>query len=585
MIHQLEKKSNGIWGPLVELIPYQFIKFRGKYLLDSSRNVGDDGTIPGFLVEFISETAAAANEALTAEEERARVQQSGPDGAQSQTTLACTELAAKLTSNRAVVVCDKTETLSSVSIKRGQEAVSVSVYKRNTGDWGGYGLGTSATAAGSTKGVYVLIDTTGKIVTCVWHYHGEIVPETVVYNARHLSDRTYTLSTAGAPSTQTVSITVQLGVQNPLYAPTEEEVNAAACAALALTQNSASPGFVVCDPPPGPVSSVSIVSGAVSAQVQLYKYADGFWAGYSRIAPSTDSPTGVYARISGAGEVTCVWDSDTSDKVQKVVYTSTRMTAPSAAPSAAVVYTLASGTAAAVTAVVTLVHTSGPSPFPPVTKEEALSAEQKERELAKETSGACAALKTKVTAVQVRCEANGTPTIVSVARGTAVTALVKVYYDTATASWAGYGLSGLSGLSGAAASATNGVYVLISSTAQASSVKCVWDNSAAAPSVVEYAAKIQDRATRTYTLVETVPGPSPEPVSITVVSGQSPFPIEETTPQPQAPAPASSSGLSTEAIIGIAVGGAVGFLLIVFCVVMFLRSRKVPLVDPFRFML
>ena len=515
----------------------------------------------------------------------------GVNPTDSPSTIACTALqtSESVSSGDKPVSCSSSGSGVDVTVKRGTDTFKVTLYNRQT-KWEGYALVTTATAAtvaSELKGVYVYVSIpvpASPSVTCVWHKRDGSYQK-VVYNAAltGLSGNLYTYTLSTTPVADPVTVEAPNGAAGP-FAPTQAQVDAAACAAL---MGKFTGETFECTPPAGAEpTAVTVVRNTIATQatqVRLYKYtqqATYFWAGYGRAsAASADSPTGVYVRISASGEATCVWDSDTLANVQKVVYKSTRGTASSS--QVPVVYTLASGAET-----VTLVHTAGPSPFPPVTPEEAESEKKKEFELAAEISNACKALKAKVPAVQVLCDSTSTVTsTVMVTRGTAVTALVKLYYEAASKSWAGYGLA-----TGATGAAPKGVYVAVSLNALGVAiVKCVWD-SAAAPEPVDYLASVKDRATRTYELVDmSTTGAGKEPTSVMVLSAQSPFPIEQETPKPVAPAPpsppsssSSSSGLSTEAIIGI-VGGCVGFLLFVLFVVFMVRSRNARAADtPWR---
>jgi hypothetical protein len=458
-----------------------------------------------------------------------------------------------------------------VSIKRDDETpVSVVVYKRNTGEWGGY----APIYTQVLKGVYVLIDKAKKTVTCVWQYDKNKTPrhETIVYEARliNASALTYALAQThpvpAAAAQTTVSITVSQEVADSLPAPTQEQINAVACAALGSKFTGEE---LQCPPPVGARADVvAIVTvGATltfTARVKLYKYTRpaSFWAGYGRAANS-GALTGVYVKISSTGDVMCVWDSDTSANVKNVEYNRERV--PSASTSTSTsqvsdVYKLTSGTDN-----VTLVHDSGPSPFPPLTPEEAAEDKLKEAALAKTTAAACKALKAKVPVVL--CDSTSTVTSdVIVTRGTAAVVPVTLHYDTTSKLWTGYGLS-----TGSAGTGPKGLYVAVSTDAQGVAlVKCVWDTNPA--EVVDYRVTVQDRTAGMYALV----GPTSvgkEPVIVLVRSVQSPFPSERETSKPVAPAPAPAA-LSTEAIIGIVVGSFAGFILIVVLVVLWVRSRK-----------
>jgi hypothetical protein len=229
------------------------------------------------------------------------------------------------------------------------------------------------------------------------------------------------------------------------------------------------------------------------------------------------------------------------------------------------------------------VHDSGPSPFPPLTPEEAAEEAQKQVDLAKTTAAACKALKAKVPVVL--CDSTSTVTSdVIVTRGAAAVP-VTLHYDATSRLWTGYGLS--TGSTGTGPK--KGLYVAVSTDAQGVAVvKCVWDTNPA--EVGDYRATLQDRNARVYALVDVSPtGPTSvvkDQVRVLVTSDRSPFPSEQETPKPVAPAPSS---LSTEAIGGI-VGGILGFILIVVLVVLWVRSRKkadsLPLdrlMDNFRF--
>jgi hypothetical protein len=478
----------------------------------------------------------------------------------SRTTLTCEDLLPNPANDASIVVCAQTGTSSSVSIKRDDEnQVSVVVYKRNTGEWGGYApIDTQV-----LKGVYVLIDKSKKTVTCVWQYNRTPGHETIVYEARLIdaSTRTYALTQThpvpAAAAQTTVSITVSQEVADSLPAPTQEQINVVACAALGSKFTGEE---LKCPPPVGARADVAIVTvtkSGFTAQFNLYKYTQpaSFWAGYGRAANS-GAPTGVYVKISSTGDVTCVWDSGASG--QKVEYKSERV--PSASTSTSV-YTLTSGTDN-----VTLVHDSGPSPFPTRTPKEAEEDKKKEEDLAEKTAAACNELKAKLNLVVCGSTSTVTSTVM-VMRGTAAGVPVTLHYDVPSRLWTGYGLS-----TGSAGTGPKGLYVAVSIDAQGVAiVKCVWDTNPA--EVRDYRATLQDRTARMYALVDVSPtSVVKDTVSVLVTSDRSPFPSEQETPKPVAPAPAPSS-LSTEAIIGIVVGSVVGFILIV-VLVLWVRSRK-----------
>jgi hypothetical protein len=444
------------------------------------------------------------------------------------------------------------------------------VYKRNTGEWGGY----APIYTQVLKGVYVLIDKAKQTVTCVWQYDKNKTPrhETIVYEARliNASALTYALAQThpvpAAAAQTTVSITVSQEVADSLPAPTQEQINAVACAALGSKFTGEE---LQCPPPVGAradvVAIVTVTKSDFMARFKLYKYtqqASYFWAGYGRAGvANSGAPTGVYVKISSTGDVTCVWDSGANG--QKVEYNRERVPSTSASTSTSQVsdvYKLTSGTDN-----VTLVHDSGPSPFPPLTPEEAAEDKLKEAALAKTTAAACKALKAKVPVVL--CDSTSTVTSdVIVTRGTAAVVPVTLHYDTTSKLWTGYGLS-----TGSAGTGPKGLYVAVSTDAQGVAlVKCVWDTNPA--EVVDYRVTVQDRTAGMYALV----GPTSvgkEPVIVLVRSVQSPFPSERETSKPVAPAPAPAA-LSTEAIIGIVVGSFAGFILIVVLVVLWVRSRK-----------
>jgi hypothetical protein len=376
-------------------------------------------------------------------------------------------------------------------------------------------------------------------------------------NLTGLSGTLYTYTLKHTSTDAVVTMEVPKGTVGP-FAPTQEQIDAVACAALGRKFQSES---LQCTPPVDARADVAIVTVVATltftARFKLYKYtqqASYFWAGYGRAANS-GAPTGVYVKISSTGDVTCLWDSDASG--QKVEYKSARV--PSASSSTSL-YTLTSDTDN-----VTLVHNSGPSPFPPLTREEAEKEAQKQAELAETTAAACKELNTKLN--WVVCDSTGTLTSnVIVKRGTAAGVPVTLRYDLASKLWAGYGLS-----TGSAGTGPKGLYVAVSTDAQGVAVvKCAWDTNPT--EVGEYRATLQDRNARMYALVDPT-SVVKEPVSVLVTSVQSPFPSEKETPKPVAPAPAPSS-LSTEAIIGIVVGSVAGFILIVVLVVLWVRSRK-----------
>jgi hypothetical protein len=483
-----------------------------------------------------------------------------PAANESRTTLPCEALAGLVGPNDAsIVVCAPTGTSSSVSIKRDDEnPVSVVVYKRNTGEWGGYGpIDTQV-----LKGVYVLIDPTKKTVTCVWQYDKTPRHETIVYEARLIESRarayalTQTHPAAAAAAQPTVSITVSQELADSLPVPTQEQMDAVACAALGRKFTGET---LQCTPPvDADVAIVTVTKSAgFTAHFKMYKYTQpaSFWAGYGRAGVAN---SGVYVKISSTGDVTCVWDSGASG--QKVEYKSERVPSTSTSP-VPVVYTLKSGTDN-----VTLVHKSGQSPFPTRTQEEVAEDKKKEAGLAGATAAACNELKKKLD--WVVCDSTGPVTSdVMVMRGTAAGVLVTLHYNSTSKSWTGYGLS-----TGSAGTGPKGLYVAVSTDAQGVAVvKCVWDTNV--PEVGDYRA-VQDRTARVYALVAVSPtSVVKDTVSVLVTSDQSPFPSEKETPKPVASAPAPSS-LSTEAIIGIVVGSVVGFILIVVLVVLWVRSRK-----------
>ena len=505
-----------------------------------------------------------------------------PANSLSQTTIACTALKDLPSSqSQALSNEDKPSSCSSigsgvdVTVRRGTDTVRVTLYDRTK--WEGYGLVAQATpATAGLKGVYVYVSKPLPVplsVTCVWHEHDDgYVKGVYMANLTGLSDTLYTYTLV---PTRTVPVTIEVPKEavGP-FAPTQEQINAVACAALGSKFTGEE---LQCTPPVGARADVAIVTvtkSGFTAQFNLYKYTQpaSFWAGYGRAGvANSGAPTGVYVKISSTGDVTCVWDSGASG--QKVEYKSERV--PSASTSTSV-YTLTSGTDN-----VTLVHDSGPSPFPPLTPKEAAEHKQKGAELAETTADACNELKKKLD--WVVCDSTGPLTSdVMVTRGTAAGVLVTLHYDVPSKSWAGYGLS-----TGSAGTGPKGLYVAVSTDAQgAAVVKCVWDTNPT--EVGEYRA-VQDRTARMYTLVDPTSVVN-EPVSVLVRSVQSPFPSERETPKPVAPAPAPSS-LSTEAIIGIVVGCVAGFILIVVLVVLWVRSRKkapfIPkfdeLMDNFRF--
>ena len=474
---------------------------------------------------------------------------------------ACTELKVALTSASASnVACAPTATPSSVIIKGSSGAgLTVLLYKRESG-WGGYATIAQPALEEGAKGVYAMIDTTGKIVTLFWHYTAATkAPVKAVYDAKSLdaTTKTYTLTqndpvAAGAP---TFSVTVGSRQANPFYEPTEVELDATACDAL---KRLALVGLVVCGPNSGDPSTVRIKRGAAEVQVMLYKNS-GFWAGYSRA--STASP-GVYVKIQGKDDVTCVWEADppaTTATATPVAYKAARIITPGASPLRAV-YTLATAQEGQ-TQVTTMEHTAGGSPFPAMTQEEVASAEDAE----KSRSDACDELKKTMPAV--RCDKTGTPTIVSIRRGTEALVNVSLYKDS-SGSWAGYGLAPK-----VPAPPTKGVYVSIGGMG----AKCVWDSGASlTQSIVEYKATQAGVGSSTYTLVPlltTTTQVAETVVVVVVLAGASPFP-----PAPVASTlvPSSSSGWkpSTEEIVGIVVGGALGLLILIAVVFLILKRGK-----------
>jgi hypothetical protein len=462
--------------------------------------------------------------------------------------------------------------------------MQVTLYER-TAKWEGYGLVAQATPeTAGLKGVYVYVSKqVPVIVTCVWHEHnGGYVKGVYMANLTGLSDTLYTYKLEPSLTDQVI-IEVPKVTEGP-FKPTQEQIDAVACAALGRKFQSEE---LQCTPPVDARADVAAIGTVTkfnfTAQFKLYKYtqpASYFWAGYGRAANS-----GVYVKISSTGDVMCVWDSDTVTDVKKVEYKSARVPSASASTSASAspvsdVYTLTSGTDN-----VTLVHNSGPSPFPTRTPEQAAEDKKKEAELAETTATACNALKTKLN--WVVCGSTSTVTSnVMVMRGTAAGVPVTLHYDATSRSWAGYGLS-----TGATGAGPKGLYVAVSIDAQGVAiVKCVWHTTVPSdtPEVGDYRATVQDRTARMYALVDVSPtSVVKDPVSVLVTSVQSPFPIEQATPKPVAPAPAPSS-LSTEAIGGI-VGGILGFILIiVVLVVLWVRSRKkvhveLPMIDNLRF--
>jgi hypothetical protein len=482
----------------------------------------------------------------------------GPAASPSQTELACTELARASLTTTLDIACATTAAASSVIIKgAGVAQLTVTVYKRASLEWGGYGtivVGSAALKEGA-KGVYVLIEKTGRIVTFVWHYHSK-PSDNVVYDAKLIGARTYTLTrkTPVDPAAQTFSVTAVGREPNPFYEPTEAELDATACEAL---QKLASPGLVVCGPNSGDSSTVKIKRGDATVQVTLYKHTNAgvsYWAGYTRAATASASP-GVYVKIQGKDDVTCVWEAD---QTATTVYKATRITqGTSSLP--VVAYTLATGQ----TQATTMEHTAGGSPFPAMTQEEAASAEDAE----KARSDACAEL--KKTMSFVRCDKTGTPTIVSIRRGTEALVNVSLYQDS-SGSWAGYGLAPKVPVP----PTTKGVYVSIGGMG----AKCVWDSGASATqSILEYKATQAGAGSSTYTLVPVLTTTTTQVaetvVVVVVLSGTSPFPP---TPVASTSAPSSSSGWkpSTEEIIGIVAGGVVGLLIIIAVVVLILKRRK-----------
>jgi hypothetical protein len=407
----------------------------------------------------------------------------------------------------------------------------------------------------------------------VWHEsNGGYVKDLYMANLTGLSGTLYTYTLKHTSTDAVVTMEVPKVAAGP-FAPTQEQIDAAACAALGSKFTGEE---LQCPPPVGAradvVATVTVMKSGFTAHFKLYKYtrpASFFWAGYGRAGVANSGAlTGVYVKISSTGDVMCVWDSDTvTDDVKKVEYNRERV--PSASTSTSTsqvsdVYKLTSGTDN-----VTLVHDSGPSPFPPLTPKEAAEHKQKGAELAETTAAACNELKKKLDWVVCGSTSTVTSTVM-VMRGTAEVP-VTLHYDVPSKSWAGYGLS-----TGSAGTGPKGLYVEVSTDAQGVAVvKCVWDTNPIEAG--DYRATLQDRTARIYTLVAVSPtGPTSvgkEPVSVLVRSVQSPFPSEQETPKPVAPAPAPSS-LSTEAIIGIVVGSVAGFILIVVLVVLWVRSRK-----------
>jgi hypothetical protein len=401
----------------------------------------------------------------------------------------------------------------------------------------------------------------------VWHEHnGEYDKGVYMANLTGLSDTLYTYT---LEPTLTVPVTIEVPrrAAGP-FEPTQEQIDTAACDALGRKFQS---DVLQCTPPErADFAIVTVTTLTFTAHLKMYKYTQpaSFWAGYGRAGvANSGAPTGVYVKISSTGDVTCVWDSGASG--EKVEYKSARVPSASASP-VPVVYTLTAGTDS-----VTLVHNSGPSPFPTRTPEEAAEDKQKEAELAETTAAACNQLKTKLN--WVVCDSTGTLTSnVIVMRGTAAVVPVTLRYDLASKLWTGYGLS-----TGSAGTGPKGLYVAVSTDAQGVAVvKCVWDTNV--PEVGDYRA-VQDRTALVYALVDPT-SVVKEPVRVLVTSVQSPFPSEQETPKPVAPAPAPSS-LSTEAIIGIVFGSVVGFILIV-VLVLWVRSRKkvhveLPMIDRF----
>jgi hypothetical protein len=553
-----------------------------------SVSVQDEANLPGFVVDPFLETAEEKVASIA--QERAQMGSANPNPVDSPTTIACTALkdstSPALSNEDKPSSCDESSSSLSVqvTVKRGTEPLRVTLYER-AAKWEGYGLVTQATTG--LKGVYVYVSKPVPAplsVTCVWHEHnGGYVKGVYMANLMGLSGNQYTYTlepTLTDPVTYTytleptltdpVTMEVPKGAAGP-FDPTQEQIDAVACAALGSKFTGEA---LQCTPPVSAETAyVTVMRNTSATPVKLYRYTQpaSFWAGYGRAANS-----GVYVKISSTGDVTCVWDSGASG--QKVEYKSARVPSASASTSpVSVVYILTSGTEN-----VTLVHTSGPSPFPPVTPEDAAKEAQKQVDLAETTAAACNELKTKLN--WVVCDSTSALTSnVIVTRGTAAGVLVTLRYDLASKSWAGYGLS-----TGSAGTGPKGLYVAVSIDAQGVAVvKCVWDTTV--PEVGDYRATVQDRTARIYALVTVSPtGPTSvvkEPVSVLVTSGQSPFPSEKETPKPVAPAPAPAS-LSTEAIIGIVVGSVVGFILIVVLVVLWVRSRKnvpdrLPLIDRF----
>jgi hypothetical protein len=546
--------------------------------------------LPGFSVELIQETAEEMAASIAQERAVAAQMIITPGGEQqnqitpaesrSQTTIACTALK-DLPSSHAVSnedkpsSCDESSSSRSVqvTVKRGTDTVRVTLYER-AAKWEGYGLVAQATqATAGLNGVYVYVSNPVPVplsVTCVWHEsNGGYVKDVYMANLTGLSGTLYTYTLKHTSTDAVVTMEVPKGAVGP-FDPTQEQIDAAACAALGSKFTGEE---LQCPPPVGARADVVAIVTVVAtltftARVKLYKYTRpaSFWAGYGRAANS-GALTGVYVKISSTGDVMCVWDSDTSANVKNVEYNRERV--PSASTSTSTsqvsdVYKLTSGTDN-----VTLVHDSGPSPFPPLTPKEAAEDTKKEAELAEKTAAACNELKKKLDWVVCGSTSTVTSTVM-VMRGTAAVP-VTLHYDATSKLWTGYGLS-----TGSAGTGPKGLYVAVSTDAQGVAVvKCVWDTNPI--EVGDYRATLQDRTARIYTLVAVSPtGPTSvgkEPVSVLVRSVQSPFPSEQETPKPVAPAPAPSS-LSTEAIIGIVVGSVAGFILIVVLVVLWVRSRK-----------
>jgi hypothetical protein len=490
----------------------------------------------------------------------------------SRTTLPCAELARLVGPNDAsIVVCASTGTSSSVIINGSDLRLTVSLYKRDSGDWGGYqtiGTQTGGTVqVGSAKGLYVMIDNTGKTVTFVLHYHGVhngSPPEKSVYDVSTTgtSNGAYTLTRklpTGTGAEQTYSVTVVSSNPDPFYVTPADSHSQTTIACKELKDLPSSPALSTEDKPSSCSSSdsgvdVTVKRGTDTLRVTLYERT-AKWEGYGIVTPATAGLKGGYVYVSTPLQaplsVTCVWHERDGGYI-KGVYTA-NLTGLSGT-----LYTYKLITTQATDAVVTMEVPKGTAgPFQPT---------QAQIDAENSRSEACVLLNSKISTV--RCDQTGPPTTVSITRGAEALVYVSLYQDS-FGSWAGYGLNGLSVLPQTGqVPPTNGVYVSIGGMG----VKCVWDSGASATqSIVEYDATQAGVGSSTYNLVPVITTTAQVDTTVVVVSGTSPF----------TSVLSSSSGWkpSTEEIIGI-VAGAVGLIILIAVVVLILKRNRNKRIEP-----